>query len=71
MGDRVATKLDILTVRKQENMKAEIVIIIISVFFSMGAVPFDWIHTETTVTNQNWTLIRLRLDFIIDLRLRV
>lgn len=44
MGDRVATKLYILTVRKQESMKAENLIMIISVLFSMGVAPFDLIH---------------------------
>lgn len=40
MCDRIATKLYILTDRKQESIKAKFGIVIISVFFSMGVVSF-------------------------------
>lgn len=40
MGDRITTKLYILTDRKQESIKAEILIIIISGFFNVCVVSF-------------------------------
>lgn len=80
MGDRVATKLYILTERKQESVKAEIVATSVffsaySVFFSNGVVSFDFTlcdpHT-LKLTPQNWTLIsigKLVSDPIIMLRI--